>query len=645
MFQFDGASSIAVDSLGRLWASSFNISYLQCYDPATQLVRNFKPDHAPIVGAAGPTTYQVQAFSRLGAGYVGFLATDLFGTTGTNIVHGYKPVSELPVRIVSFPTTALTKSEADGTATITVSLAPASTAKVTVPFTLSGTATNRADYSVATSSVVFNPGETSKTITVNLINDVIDEPIDSETTIIKLGTPTSARDAGISATAGQFTLTITDNDLKPLITTVQSFATPKVGSAFSHPVAITGGAATKFVAYGLPPGLSIHPTTGVISGRPLVPGEYSQIWIVATNAAGSSTSVAYILDVADFPAVAKGTFVGLADRAGTSTGELGARVDLAVTSTALFSGRVTVGRNVFNVSGPLDTSTTNPSGSASFAGKTLAFSIDATTGALSGSITGGANLTGWRGQNPSLLTGVHNFFAAVPGGPGAGVPQGTNYGSINVLATGTATISGMTAEGLAFGSSAMISATGEVLVYQALYAVPGTFNGKLVITNDSPRTLTGSLSWNKPSQTSGTTYRTGWTPFMNLTASGGRYRPVSGITTILNLPETGVNNARMIFQDGGVEAFAANPTTASFRLRAPVLVSNVLPHTLTITNSTGAFRGTAKLGTKTVAFQGLIVPDASSPDPFDGRGHGYFLLPTTTAGVTRSGMVIVEAIP
>jgi hypothetical protein len=203
----------------------------------------------------------------------------------------------------------------------------------------------------------------------------------------------------------------------------------------------------------------------------------------------------------------------------------------------------------------------------------------------------------------------------------------------------------MTAEGLAFGSSAMISATGEVLVYQALYAVPGTFNGKLVIANDSPRTLTGSLSWNKPSQTSGTTYRTGWMPLMNLTASGGRYRPVSGITTILNLPETGVNNARMIFQDGGVEAFAANPTTASFRLRAPVLVSNVLPHTLTITNSTGAFRGTAKLGTKTVAFQGLIVPDASSPDPFDGRGHGYFLLPTTTAGVTRSGMVIVEAIP
>lgn len=645
VFKFDGASSIAVDSLGRLWATSFNISYLQCYDPVTQLVRNFKPDHAAIVGATGPTTYQVQTFTRSGVGFVSFLATDLFGTTGTSIIHGYKPVSELPVRIVSVPTTPLTKSEADGTATITVTLAPASTAKVTVPFTLSGTATNRADYSVATSSVVFNPGETSKTITVNLINDVIDEPIDSETVIIKLGTPSPARDAGLSASASQFTLTITDNDLKPIINTTQSFGALKVGSAFSHPVAITGGTATKFVAYGLPAGLSIHPTSGVISGTPLVPGEYAQVWIVATNAAGSSTSVAYILDVADFSAAAKGTFVALADRAGTSTGQLGARVDLSVTSTATFSGRVTIGRNVFSVSGPLDTSTPNPTGSAPFAGKTLAFSIDATTGALSGSITGGASLTGWRGQNPTPLTGVHNFFAAMPGGPGAGVPQGTNYGSVNVLPTGTATVSGMTAEGLAFGSSAMISATGEVLVYQALYAVPGTFSGRLVIANDSPRTLTGSLSWSKPSQTSGTTYRTGWTPVMNLTASGGRYRPVSGSTAILNVADTGVNNARMIFQDGGVEAFASNPTTGNFRLSAPVLVSNALPHTLTITNATGAFRGTAKLGAKAVAFQGMIVPDASSPDPFDGRGHGYFLLPTTAAGVTRSGMVIVEAIP
>ena len=645
VFRFDGASSIAVDSLGRLWATSFNISYLQCYDPVTQLVRNFKPDHAPIVGAAGPTTYQVQTFSRSGAGYVSFLATDLFGTTGTNIIHGYKPVSELPVRIASFPTTALTKSEADGTATITVNLAPASTARVTVPFTLSGTATNRADYSIATSSVVFNPGETSKTITINLINDVIDEPNDNETVIVKLGTPTPGRDAGISATAGQFTLTITDNDLKPIITAVQGFGSLKVGSFFSHQVAITGGTATKYVAYGLPAGLTIHPTSGVISGRPVVPGEYAQVWIVATNAAGSSTSVAYILDVADFAAAAKGTFVGLADRAGTSTGELGARVDLMVSSAAMFSGKVTIGRNVFSISGPLDTSTSNPSGSAPFAGKTLAFSIDATTGALSGTITGGGVLTGWRGQNPSLLTGVHNFFAAVPGGPAAGVPQGTSYGSVNVLATGTAVVSGMTAEGLAFGSSAMISATGQVLVYQALYAVPGTFSGALGIANDSPRTLTGSLTWSKPSQLSGTTYRTGWTPVMNLAASGGRYRPVSGSTAILNVADTGLNNARMIFQDGGVEAFASNPTTGNFRLSAPALVSNALPHTLTITNSTGAFRGTAKLGTKAVAFQGMIVPDASSPDPFDGRGHGYFLLPTTTAGVTRSGMVIVEAIP
>ncbi|MDB6119387.1 MAG: hypothetical protein JWO08_3168, partial [Verrucomicrobiaceae bacterium] len=45
--QFAGASSIAVDSIGRLWAGNYS-GYLQVYDPVSDSTRDVMPDHAPI---------------------------------------------------------------------------------------------------------------------------------------------------------------------------------------------------------------------------------------------------------------------------------------------------------------------------------------------------------------------------------------------------------------------------------------------------------------------------------------------------------------------------------------------------------------------------------------------------------------------
>lgn len=96
VFQFDSASSLAADAMGRLWASGFKVNQLQVYDPSTGASRRIVPDHAPLAGVTD-LLYQVQTFSRNGESYVAFLAQDEAGAPGTPVLHGLAPLSHLPV--------------------------------------------------------------------------------------------------------------------------------------------------------------------------------------------------------------------------------------------------------------------------------------------------------------------------------------------------------------------------------------------------------------------------------------------------------------------------------------------------------------------------------------------------------------------
>jgi hypothetical protein len=102
-----------------------------------------------------------------------------------------------------------TVSESAASVTFTVSLAPATNAVVTVDYaTGGGTATAGADYTSTTGTLVFQAGETSKTVTVPLLGDAIDEA--DETFDVTL-----AAHAGVpvNATIGENgTATITDDD-------------------------------------------------------------------------------------------------------------------------------------------------------------------------------------------------------------------------------------------------------------------------------------------------------------------------------------------------------------------------------------------------------------------------------------------------
>jgi hypothetical protein len=122
-------------------------------------------------------------------------------------------------------------------ATITVNLSHATTQVVTVGYvTQDDTATAGSDYTAASGTLTFNPGETSQTFTVAVTADTFNEP--DETINLALSDPTDAA-LGILANAS---LTLIDNDGTP---TVQF-------SNVTYPISEDGDLATITVTLSAP---------------------------------------------------------------------------------------------------------------------------------------------------------------------------------------------------------------------------------------------------------------------------------------------------------------------------------------------------------------------------------------------------------
>ncbi len=123
-----------------------------------------------------------------------------------------------PPGAIRFSAAAYTVSEA-GLATLTVVRTPGTASAVTVNYATvaGGTATAGTDYLTTAGTLTFNANEASKTFTVPLVNDKLDEP--NKTVNLALSNPTSGATLGTPSTA---VLTITDNDVPGLI----SFSAP-----------------------------------------------------------------------------------------------------------------------------------------------------------------------------------------------------------------------------------------------------------------------------------------------------------------------------------------------------------------------------------------------------------------------------------
>ena len=124
-------------------------------------------------------------------------------------------IDDDPLPEVSFFKSDQSVKEDVGDVKVQVQLSAASSMPITVPLSLSGSATPGIDYLFNQSSVVIPPGSKSATLTIQVVDDSVPEAY--ETVVIAMGQPTNA----VLGTPNAFPLTLIDDDPQPEVTFAQ----------------------------------------------------------------------------------------------------------------------------------------------------------------------------------------------------------------------------------------------------------------------------------------------------------------------------------------------------------------------------------------------------------------------------------------
>jgi hypothetical protein len=457
-----------------------------------------------------------------------------------------------------------------------------------------------------------------------------------------------------------------------------------------------------FRASRLPVGVKLDTSTGQLSGQPTrAASGLSLFKVMATNTAGVSDAVEFAYEVAALGDDVGGVFHGLVERSSDlGMNGLGGSVKLAVTQSGAFSGSLVVDLRTYAFKGVLTAAT--PGGdavgsvviprSAPAEALTLEFTQAAATGQLTGTLSAEAETvavlawrTPWKLGNPATAyAGLYTALLELPlelQGDAA-YPQGNGYVSLTVTAaTGLIKCVGRLADGTSLTISTAVAANGQVPLFRTLYSstdvsVAGSLHGWAQVSADAEPfansghpLLDGGLTWLKGANAASTApkaYRAG-IALHEQTLVGGRYQPPAGGEIVLAL-ESGADNARLVFAEGGLESSGAGGSEASFQqlltLAAPAAVTlptdpALNPNKVTIgllASATGLFNGSFTLSDpdptdviepiasvkRKASFYGVLVPRL-------GAGAGYFLLnelpPYPGYTPQHSGQVLLEGNP
>ena len=181
----------------------------------------------------------------------------------------------------------------DNTVTFTVALSGASGKTVTATYaTGGGTATAESDYTSATGTLSFAPGETSKTVTVTVLPDAVDEPDETFDLTVSAATEATVADASGRAT-------IADDDGPPALSVAD--ATVVEGDAGTTNAAFT-------VTLAPASGKTVTVRYATSNGTAAAPGDYATATGTLTFAPGETSKIVTVPVVGDSADEADETF-------------------------------------------------------------------------------------------------------------------------------------------------------------------------------------------------------------------------------------------------------------------------------------------------------------------------------------------------
>ncbi len=437
--------------------------------------------------------------------------------------------------------------------------------------------------------------------------------------------------------------------------------TVRVGQAISHQLVGVKNPIT-YTATGLPPGIMLNRSTGLLTGRPSAARFTKEenvpykIRLTVANAAGRTTTQEIEWLVLPLQELTVGQFCGLVvrdvdvDLDDAPQTRFGGFLSLTLNTSGSSSGTVTLGAAKHNFSAIWTLSSVDASPMmdhtimrrAPLARLTLRLTLDPATGGMTGMLHVGSEnavVTAQRVTPTAAFTGRWNAEMRNADSASSDIPAGASLGSINLTSTGQAQWSGKMADGTATTATSGIGPAGDMPLYVPLYSGRGSLQ---IRTNlESYSSWRGDGSWSKSAGAGGASYPEG-IPHHSIILIGEKYaRPSIG--TLLGYPET-TSNA-LIQLSGGGHAVPLRQIFTLLPSHKASMPANVNAMTLTFTPAIGWFTGTFRSTdspTRSGTLHGLVFPQYRT-------GIGFFLqaLPSSAdpKKPVKSGLVEIMSNP
>jgi uncharacterized repeat protein (TIGR03803 family) len=404
--------------------------------------------------------------------------------------------------------------------------------------------------------------------------------------------------------------------------------TGTVGSAFNYRITATG-APTSFNATGLPPGLDVSASTGLISGTPTAPGPFD-VTISAVNASGTGSATLALTMNLKFKPIA-GSYAGLASQGGPNLGLL----TVSVTPQRLLTARLTIANASYPFRGTLRADGT-------FNGKTRmgallltsTMAIDASVPDISGTFTATvhglsqtysalANLLGKFTATalPHGMIGAYTMVLPMLSATDSTTPNFPGYGTMTVEASGGVAVTGRMGDGAPFAAVGQLDADGKTCaIFSPLYATGnrGSLAGNIVFESSTESDCDGQLDWIRPAQPGGQYYPGGFVLSVDLLSAKYVAPPLQSGTAAFtlgggNLPDAAITDSLQVFSNNTVTITGSNQGGV----------------TLTLTPATGTFGGKFHFPAtgKLTPYGGVIY---EKPDR---AGYGIFMGTDQSGGV------------